>query len=422
MKVRAVVALVALLPALVIAPTGAQPPLAPAPAPPSAAAPAPPAVGAAPEPGDTAHFGERVTSPTIGDRLPASSPPPRLRVAVVDAPPWTVPPSKNVPYWSGLASLVWRKVSQELKLEYEIRQFEEKDVPDALQRGEVDVAVSAVPITPDSLARFSLTPPFDQGGVSIATRMRGNLTILGVLSRMLEAGVGRWMLALLVAALVFAFLFWLAERRRNPPIEGPALSGLGESAWWSLVTLATVGYGDRVPVTKTGKFIGAAWMAFGFVLMTVSAGVVTSLLTVDRLQPMVRGPADLLRAKVGVVAGSVGEEYVQRAGVPGERFDTYEQAVDALANERIDAVVGGTTTLTYLTERAGNRHLAVLPRPLEREYVGIGLRFGLDPALEKRIALEVAKAAQSDEYRAMRAAMLGESDSTAESELPKAAN
>lgn len=52
----------------------------------------------------------------------------------------------------------------------------------------------------------------------------------------------------------------------------------------------------------------------------------------------------------------------------------------------------------------------VLPRPLLRDYLGFGLRFGFDPSLEKRIELEVVKAAQSAEYQAMRAAMLGDSD------------
>jgi ABC-type amino acid transport substrate-binding protein len=368
---------------------------------------------------DTAHFGERSETLTIGAALPAAAPPPRLRVGVVDAPPWTVPPSKATPYWSGLASLVWRQVCEELKLEYDLTSYDEEQLAAALQRGELDVAVGAIPITPETLARFSLTPPFDQGGTSIATRVRSNFTILGVLSRMIEPEIRRWLLALLLSAFVFAFFFWLAERRRNPPIEGPALQGLGESTWWSLVTLATVGYGDRVPVTKAGKFVGAIWMAFGFVLMTVSAGVVTSLLTVDRLQPMVRGPEGLLRAKVGVVAGSPGEDYVRAAGISADRFETYEEAVDALAAERLDAIVGATDTLTYLTERQGTHHLKVLPQPLEREYAGFGLRFGLDPALEKRIALEVVKASQGDRYRALRAAMLGTTDEPASGELPK---
>jgi hypothetical protein len=46
--------------------------------------------------------------------------------------------------------------------------------------------------------------------------------------------------------------------------------------------------------------------------------------------------------------------------------------------------------------------------------VSFGTRFGLDPALEKRIELEVVKTAVSAEYGAMRAAMLGRVDTASE--------
>jgi hypothetical protein len=54
----------------------------------------------------------------------------------------------------------------------------------------------------------------------------------------------------------------------------------------------------------------------------------------------------------------------------------------------------------------------VLPHPLMRDFIGIAVRFGLDPAIEKRLELEVVKAAQSPEYRAMRAVMMGDADAS----------
>jgi ABC-type amino acid transport substrate-binding protein len=390
--------------------------LSQAPAAPASTAPVPaPAPAPTPPAPDTAHFGDRAPKLGIGDQLPIENPFARLRVGVADLPPWTVPPTAGTPYWSGLASLVWREVSESLRLDYEVKAYDYEGLLAAASSGEVDVAVAGIPIVPDNLVRFTMTPPFDQSGLSIATRIRSGLSFGNVFDRLAGPEVARWLLAILGSMFVFAFLFWLAERRRNPPIEGNPARGLAESAWWSVVTLSTVGYGDRVPVTRTGKLIGALWMAFGFVLMTVSAGVVTSILTVDRLRPVVAGPSELARSRVGVVAGTTGDAYVQAVAIAAERFDTFEDAIDALADQRVEAVVGSTTTLTYLTERSGHRHLMVLPRALLRDYVGFAVRFGMDPALEKRIALEVVKAAQGAEYRAMRALMLGDIDTATDS-------
>jgi ABC-type amino acid transport substrate-binding protein len=403
MRIAALLA--AVLAALPCAEARAQAPAASAAAPSTAAPPAAPAAG-------TAHFGERAPELRIGDALAVADPSVRLRVGIADLPPWTIPPSADVPYWSGLAAQVWKDVSAELKLDYEVVQLPLDDATDALAGGKVDVVVAGLAIIPENLVRFTMTPPFDQSGISIATRVHSNLSFRSVMERMARIEVASWMGILILFALVFGVLFWAAERQRNPPIEGPAGHGIRESFWWSVVTLSTVGYGDRVPVTHPGRIIAMVWMAVGFVLITVSAGVVTSTLTVASLQPVVTDASGLARAKVGVVSGSTGEEYLRRARLDATRFDTFEVAMRELADERLDAIVGSTTTLVYLAERSGSRHVTVLPRPLERDFVGIGMRFGIDPGLEKRIDLAVLKSAQSAEYRALRATMMGEVDAT----------
>jgi ABC-type amino acid transport substrate-binding protein len=366
----------------------------------------------APASADTAHFGDRTPKLGIGDALPPIMPKAKLRVGVADFPPWSIPPSGDVPYWSGLASLVWRQAAQALQLDYEVKVYDLDGLIEAVARGEVDVAATGVPILPEHLVRFTFTPPFDQSGLSIATRVHDQLTVANVLRRLASKEASRWFLGIFVFLVAFSVLFWLAERRRNPPIEGPAARGLGESAWWGIVTLTTVGYGDRVPVTRTGKAIAASWMTIGFLLMTVSGAVVTAILTVDRLRPIVSGPEGLARVRVGVVHGSVGERYAESARLDARRFETFEDAMNALAAEELEAVVGSTTSLLFLAERVGERRIMVLPHPLMRDFIGIAVRFGLDPAIEKRLELEVVKAAQSPEYRSMRAVMMGDADAS----------
>jgi voltage-gated potassium channel len=53
----------------------------------------------------------------------------------------------------------------------------------------------------------------------------------------------------------------------------------GSAVWWALQTVTTVGYGDIVPTTDTGKTIGAIEMVLGvsfisFLTATVTSGVV----------------------------------------------------------------------------------------------------------------------------------------------------
>lgn len=48
----------------------------------------------------------------------------------------------------------------------------------------------------------------------------------------------------------------------------------GDALWWTFVTITTVGYGDKYPVTEAGRFVGVLTMAVGIGIF----GVLTSFL------------------------------------------------------------------------------------------------------------------------------------------------
>ena len=52
---------------------------------------------------------------------------------------------------------------------------------------------------------------------------------------------------------------------------------LGDALWWSIVTLATVGYGDIVPETAWGRIIGTFVMLLGVTFISFLTATVTSL-------------------------------------------------------------------------------------------------------------------------------------------------
>lgn len=54
------------------------------------------------------------------------------------------------------------------------------------------------------------------------------------------------------------------------------IKGASDAVWWSLVTLTTVGYGDRFPVTDEGRIIGVVLMIAGVGLFGTLSGFVAS--------------------------------------------------------------------------------------------------------------------------------------------------
>jgi len=52
-------------------------------------------------------------------------------------------------------------------------------------------------------------------------------------------------------------------------LKGTQFYSIPDAFWWSIITITTIGYGDKVPISPTGKLIAAACAVFGAVIIAL---------------------------------------------------------------------------------------------------------------------------------------------------------
>lgn len=108
--------------------------------------------------------------------------------------------------------------------------------------------------------------------------------------------VGSTSLMLFVASLA------VLEAERGQP--GATITDFSDAMWWAISTVTTVGYGDRYPVTTTGRFVAAGLMVAGIALVGVVTGSFASWL-LDKVRQVEEEAQVATRHDVAVLAAEI---------------------------------------------------------------------------------------------------------------------
>jgi len=101
-----------------------------------------------------------------------------------------------------------------------------------------------------------------------------------LISRGSRLRFGRTATAVVFAVAFLTYLSSLAVLNAERGARGADIESFSDAVWWSLVTMATVGYGDYVPVTTNGRIVAVGLMVVGISLLgLVGASVASAVVT-----------------------------------------------------------------------------------------------------------------------------------------------
>ena len=331
-----------------------------------------------------------------------------FRVGVFNMPPFAFRSGGG--QWSGLAVTLFQHIANSSGLRYSLTEFKDmSDAINAVENNTIDFAAIAVDPTPEFELTMNFTNAFELSGTSIAIAKHTHLPLLNLIESIWQSIIPRFIGLVLFSLIIFGVIVGLVERKKNTSQFGGGFwSTIGEGVWWSSATISTVGYGDRVPKTKRGRFAGGLWMLIAFAFTSLLAGLLSSVLTVARINSEIHTPTDLLRLKCGAVLNSAA--FVDGANMKYDMtpYASMDDCLRALDRGQIGAVLGESVRLRWLMNQPQWQNLIMLPSPIVTLYSVFPVSSEVDPQTLDVINYHLLKITDSKEWEAMRHLFLGD--------------
>lgn len=323
--------------------------------------------------------------------------PEKLVVGTIIAPPFAM--KKQTGAWEGLSIELLKAITKELGVDFELQEYRNIiQIKDAIINGEIDLAPVAS-ITENHEFFVDYSHAFYRSGSAIVVKAESERHgWLSVVKNFVTFYFLKLMVLLFLLWMIAGTLVWLFERHRNSEVFGGRIvEGIGHGIWWAVVTMTTVGYGDKSPKTLGGRMVAILWMFASVVLISSFTAAITTSLTVGQLRGEVRGFKDLPDVLSGSLADSQAFDYLEENGITAMPFDNIQEGLQAVADNKITAFVFDEAILKHFVKTGGFSQMRVLPETFNHYYIGMATPTS-SPLLENlnRALLKVMKREEWD--------------------------
>ena len=159
--------------------------------------------------------------------------------------------------------------------------------------------------------------------------------------------------------------------------------------WFALVTLTTVGYGDKAPTTRAGRSITGVWMVISLIAvssLTASLASAFTLFLSGATETAINSPQQLNGRRVAVVEGTSGMDLAQREEMRIVPAPDLHSAVQLMLINQADALIFDRPAIRYYLKNNPDLALRLAPFSLSEETYG----FAIQPGSPLRTPMDIS--------------------------------
>ncbi|MCX7024080.1 MAG: ion channel [Spirochaetes bacterium] len=180
--------------------------------------------------------------------------------------------------------------------------------------------------------------------------------LLGDITR---SSLPKLVLVFFVVTFVLGTAVFLIERTPGDGMFRKVFDGI----WWAFVTIGTVGYGDKVPVSDMGKAVGIVLILAGVVLTSLISGTVASIFVERRIR---EGKGlQSVKGKNHIIIGGWnehGSDVLSAIGAAGDARNSSIVLLNMMEPEQFDALRARHPALDVRFVRGDHTQEAALKR------------------------------------------------------------
>ena len=328
----------------------------------------------------------------------------RLKIGVYESPPFVIRAADGS--FQGMAVELWQTATKDLNIASEYIQYHNfRNLTAAAVRGEIDVILTNFTVTHERTQVLSISYPWFDAGMRV---MINNEHKSDVFEELVDSGhiyPYIW-LAVLLAALTL--LITLARRRFDKNFHKEWKLGLAAS-FHDLILAAKSGRISYAFLGWLGYVLSGLWMIVGVALIAYVTSTLTTAMTTVSLSFSIKSLQDLPGKDVGVLAGSVGYDFLLSMGMDVYSYDELDEAVNDLHQKKLDAIVADAPVLEYWAYARPELNLDVVGNLFYPEKYAFAANKAHDGLMDA-VSLEVIRLHELGELKAMKEKYFGPED------------
>jgi len=300
----------------------------------------------------------------------------------------------------GINIWLWQKVSDGLNQPYELKEMDFAEMLDALRTGTIDLSINPLTITAERHKNIEFTESYYASNATVAIAEQSSLQkLLAFVRGFLNRNFLRGFLALALIIIIFGLAGWYFERKNNPEFR-ETYRGVWDGLWWSMVTLTTVGYGDKSPKSTWGKFTALFLMFTGLLFISGLTASIASSLTVNQLSSADDSFKSFKDQAVGTVNNTSTDGFLRTHFFKNVKlYDGVIPGVYALRDGELDAFIYDEPIMKYrIAQDPSLSEISILPLKFDLQSYAFGLPKQRD-SLEQEVSQIILEVIESQSWQ-----------------------